>query len=216
MPARHIPLSGRCTDQCILNGGHYWPANGCENKTVRPLHFALLSCIVWSWQSHHAVMWGNNDGSTWLRVSLGSSEWRQLLACDYELSSYMHDIRHVHVIGYSSCLERALLKLCNGQAKMFYQWVWESTLFCVGVLGRQAGLAYWWKRLLLLCGWTRTAWRHMAEGGMAPKLNYISNDTSHPSVNWCGDPPFQPRPPSFKVPHGAALSFLVLLTVTTY
>lgn len=60
---RGTSLHSYCTDQCILNRTTTDQQMGAKTKLC-PLHFALLSCIVWRGQSHHAVMWGDNDGST--------------------------------------------------------------------------------------------------------------------------------------------------------
>lgn len=113
---RGTSLSGHCTDQCFLNGATTDQQMGAKTKLC-PLHFALLSFIVWRGQSHHTVMWRNNDGSTWCRISPGSSEWRQVFSSWTQLST--HDICQFHVTGYSSCLERALENYARDKPNCF-------------------------------------------------------------------------------------------------
>lgn len=175
--------------------GHYWPANGCENKTASASLCSFeLYCLQrtkpprcdvkeqW-WQYIVTAQPGGQTSD----VAPSLWWWTQL---------YMHGGRHFHVTGWERavCLERAPFILCNRRAEMFYQWVfWAALCSAVGVAerqhqgggGRQAGLTYWWKKAASVVWLNMDSLEAQAEGGMTTKLISILNNTSRPSVNWC-------------------------------
>ena len=176
--------------------GHYWPANGCENKTASASLCSFeLYCVQRTKPPHCDVK------EQWCQYIVMAQPGGQTSdvaprACDDGLNSTC-----VAVVTFTSqdgkgqsCLERALFMLCNRRAEMFYQWVfWAALCSAVGVAerqhqgggGRQAGLTYWWKKAASVVWPNVDSLEAQAEGGMTTKLISILNNTSHPSVNWC-------------------------------
>jgi len=139
-------LSNHCTDQCSVNRTATDPQMGAK-PNLCPLHFALLSCIVWREQSHCAAMWTHNDGSTeswWLSITLGSSDWRRCQLVIPKLSSITcmavvtlasyHRVASFFFSNYTTKIQHGMsVMMCRA---LFFVVVRQRDSTTVGVAGR--------------------------------------------------------------------------------
>lgn len=192
---RGTSLSSHCTDQCVLNGPATDQKVGAKTKLC--VHFTLLFWTALCATDKATALWCK--GTVMAVCSQGSvSAWGQVGDIDWSLSLW---IQHA----WQSSLSRhrivqcrrgsSSFKLCKAQINMSCQRVWGSALFFVVVCRGGSNKAEEAGRINILVKKTPSVvWLSAdsleGEGGRTTKWNSVLNNTSHPSVNWCSNPPF--------------------------